>query len=101
MISLDQIRRAAFDDRSSWGAAVSSLKVLKNALVDLFQGIGPGVFVTVTVGTSATSVTHTLGKEVTGWIIVGKSGAGDVWATSLSPLTMQASTAVTVKLFVF
>lgn len=59
----------------------------------------------VQLGSTATQVPHTLGREPQGWIIVNKTANADVWqsGTTLSKsfITLQASTTVTVDLWVF
>lgn len=50
---------------------------------------------------------HKLGRKLIGWQVIGKNAAADIWdsqATELKPelfLTLNASGAVTVKLWVF
>ena len=65
-----------------------------------------GVLLTgVELGSTATQVPHSLGREPQGWIIVNKNADANVWQSSkdLSKafVTLQASADVTVDLWVF
>lgn len=59
----------------------------------------------VAIAATDTHVSHLLGREIRGWIVVGKNADARVWRTSTaraaSVLTLRASAAVTVSLWVF
>lgn len=73
--------------------------LLTNPLIDGGVLVGP-----VAITTSATNVSHLLGRAVRGWVLVDKDADARVWrqgaATPLL-LPLRASAAVNVRLYVF
>jgi hypothetical protein len=49
------------------------------------------------------SITHKLGRKPNGYILVGKSGYGDFYHTSMNEdyLVLQANAAITLTLYIF
>jgi hypothetical protein len=60
----------------------------------------------ITIGTSVTTIPHSLGREPIGWVIVRQDANATVWEPSqaIQPTTLinlQASNAVTVSILLF
>lgn len=85
------------------------LMTLQDNIRDVLQPISDALIVEgvligpVTIGTSPTTIPHTLNRMPLGWIPSRKKGLGDIFEISINAnnLTLQSSVAVTTFLWVF
>lgn len=83
----------------------TSIAQAYDGLVDIPLNAGQ-LISEVLIGTSPTLVSHKLNREWQGWIVVDRNANAQVWKSTSQPapsaaIALQASSAVTVKLFVF
>ena len=66
-----------------------------------------GVYVTATIGTGDTAVTHGLKESLNGWIIVGRNASATIWESATTnprpkdQIILQASASVRAKIYFF
>lgn len=66
-----------------------------------------GASVDITLGATTIGVPHGLGRKFSGWVLIDKTSSANVWRDTTSTadpekfIPLQASGAVTVKLWVF
>jgi hypothetical protein len=90
--STDAELAKATSNLREWAKQFSDIPFLSGRLIE-----------DIDVKTSQTTVSHNLGRVPAGYIIVYKSSAGDIWATSKDDthLVLDTSANVTISIWVF